>query len=59
LCPGQDVGDADCERPVCVSGGCVAFVLEPLGSPCDDGVECSTKDYCNGSYCYGGVWVCP
>ncbi len=45
VCGGLDDTDADCERGYCDVTGCVT-VPEPVGSPCDDGVDCTTASEC-------------
>lgn len=43
----------DCAEPACVEGiGCMA-VLQPNGTPCDDGLAWTKKDRCEAGMCIG------
>jgi len=48
--PNGDASDADCFFEVCnPTSGCVSnpvFQREPAGSPCDDGIPCTTRSVC-------------
>lgn len=57
--------DSDCPNPgQCVIGACVqgACTEQPAtdGDPCDDGLFCTSNDYCSAGTCSGGApTACP
>lgn len=54
-CAGIVVGT--CQQPVCESGCCIGAVAED-GSPCDDGLDCTSEDTCAGGLCAGLTTGC-
>ncbi len=50
--------DEACSRGVLVEGECVRSAL-PEGTPCDDGLACTTRDHCDAGACVpGGPYQC-
>ena len=57
-CDGPGDGDADCAETC--DDNTDACVNDANGTPCDDGLFCTTSDMCNGGMCgAGGPGPCP
>lgn len=46
-----------CLKRACASGKC-SYALEAAGTPCDDGLACTTNDKCDGNQCKGTPTLC-
>ncbi len=51
--------DSGCQKNLCVpSTGQCKLQLSPANTPCDDGLPCTTGDFCDAGLCIGGANTC-
>jgi hypothetical protein len=59
-CQDPALNPGPCERPRCDGDGRCVLRLRPPDSPCDDGVDCTVDDRCDGAgQCVGDGTDCP